>query len=169
MTTAAAIPVRSRFFVSGEEELWSARVDALDASDPLVAKCAAIEQRAWRPREPFEQAFRRSDHLLWSSVGEELRAFVLVSFHPSRSADLGISIDEAMVEPSHVGEHVVSRIFWSAACGATAFASARRHRRLVFYALTSSARLIAAFYKYRLLVPDHSVPPRPGLVRAAAH
>lgn len=168
MTTAAAIPTRSRFFVSGEEELWSARVDALDARDPIVASCAAIEERAWRPREPFEQAFRRSDHLLWSSVGDELRGFALVSFHPSRSGDLGISIDEAMVDPAHVGEHVVSRIFWSAACGATAFASARRHRRLVFYALTSSARLISAFYKYRFLLPDHSFAPRPWLERAAA-
>ncbi|CAN5765725.1 hypothetical protein BH09MYX1_BH09MYX1_31720 [soil metagenome] len=164
----ARSPERARFFVAEGEELWSQRIDALSDTDPLVAKCAAIEARAWRPREPFTRALRRSDHLLWAARGDEVTGFVLVSFHTVSPRHLGISIDEAMVDRDHVGKHVVSRLFWTAACGASAHATARGDARIVFFALTSSTRLISAFYKYRFLLPEHSFAPRAWLERAAA-
>jgi hypothetical protein len=147
-----------KFFEHDGEALYSARVDSLADDDAIVARCGAIEARAWSAREPFVRAMRKSDHLLWSMNGDELRGFALASVS-SAAGELVISIDEAMVSPELAGQHVVSRLFWAAACGVTALAAERRARRIVFFALTSSARLISAFYKYRFLLPEHSFDP----------
>jgi hypothetical protein len=165
---ARAAGARTKFFARGDEELWSARTDALSADDPVVLQCAALEARAWTAREPFGAAYRRSDHLVWAARGDAVCGFLLVSSSPVAGDAIGFSIDEAMVDPDHLGEHVISRVFWSAACGVTALAAARGARRIVFFALTSSPRLIAAFYKYRFLLPDHSFSGKPWLERAAS-
>ena len=132
-----------RFFEHDGEALFSARVDSLADDDAVVLRCAEIESRAWRPREPFVRAMRKSDHLLWSSSAEGLRGFALASVKDA-PGELVISIDEAMVTPELAGRHVVSRLFWAAACGVTALAAERRAKRIVFFALTSSSRLITA-------------------------
>ena len=147
-----------KFFEHDAEALFSARVDSLADDDPIVARCAEIESRAWRPREPFVRAMRKSDHLLWSASGDVVRGFALAAVSGG-PGELVVSIDEAMVTPELAGTHVVSRLFWAAACGVTAFAAERRAKRIVFFALTSSARLITAFYKYRFLLPEHSFDP----------
>lgn len=155
-----------KFFEHDAEVLFSARVDSLADDDVVVQRCAEIESRAWRPREPFVRAMRKSDHLLWSAKGDALRGFALASVSEG-AGDLVISIDEAMVAPELAGQHVVSRLFWAAACGVTSLAAARSARRIVFFALTSSARLITAFYKYRFLLPEHSFDPSPATVALA--
>jgi len=155
-----------RFFEHDGEALFSARVDSLADDDAVVVRCAEIESRAWRPREPFVRAMRKSDHLLWSSSAEGLRGFALASVKDA-PGELVISIDEAMVTPELAGRHVVSRLFWAAACGVTALAAERRAKRIVFFALTSSSRLITAFYKYRFLLPEHSFDPSPATVALA--
>lgn len=155
-----------KFFEHDSESLFSERVDSLADGDAIVARCAEIESRAWCPREPFVRAMRKSDHLLWSESGHALRGFALASVTQD-AGELVISIDEAMVAPDLAGQHVVSRLFWAAACGVTALASERRARRIVFFALTSSARLITAFYKYRFLLPEHSFDPSPATTALA--
>lgn len=163
-------PLRARFFQHGETELWSARVDALTDDDPIVARCAELEARAWTPREPFLVGHRRSDHLLWAARGDSVAGFLLLSVVSSEEEELVVSIDEAMVDPALVGTHVVSSLFWSAACGVTARTEGGRHaaKRIVFFALTSNPRLIRAFYKYRFLLPEHSFAPSARVESRAA-